>query len=94
MSVFFRWILGLAITAAAVLFAVANRAPVPVTWSPVNPPLPLPACALALGGAAIGFLAGAVFAWLNTGSLRREWREQKKKISRLEQRGSEDNDIV
>jgi uncharacterized integral membrane protein len=92
MNELLRWLLGLAVTAAVVLFAIANRAVVPVTWSPVASPVNIPVYALVLGGAVIGFLIGGALVWLNAGALRQERRRQKKRIDRLEQQLAEPGD--
>ena len=85
-----RWILGLIVTVVAILFAVANRDSVPVTWSPFESAINLPVYAVALSGALLGFLIGGAFVWLDAGTVRRERRQQKKKISRLERTLGED----
>ena len=81
-----RWILSLAVTIIVILFAIANRASVPLVWSPVHPPVQIPLCAAVLGGAVLGFLAGALFIWLEAVGLRADRRRHKKKINELERR--------
>ena len=79
-----RWITGFAVTIAAVLFAVANRNSVPVVWSLSHPPLNVPLGAAVLTGAAVGFVSGAAFVWLNGIGQRVEHRRHKKKLATLE----------
>ena len=84
MMTFLRWMAAVPIIATAVLFALAHPQPVDFYWSPVNPPLTLPLYALALGLTAIGFVLGALAAWLGMSRVRRERRAQKKIIKTLE----------
>ncbi len=86
---FLRWIFGILITAGALLFALANRAPVSLTWSPVDPPMQIPAFLLGLGGLAFGFFLGCLFSWLNSASDRREQNRQRKLLRRLEAQSAE-----
>lgn len=59
-----RGLLSLLIAAAAILFALANREDVAITWSPLHPPYDLPVFAVALGALLLGFLLGGLFVWL------------------------------
>ncbi len=79
-----RWILGFLIALVLAGFAVANRTPVLLVWSPIHPPLELPLYVIALALMAAGFLLGSLITWLNMGSVRREKRRQKRQIKILE----------
>jgi uncharacterized integral membrane protein len=68
------WFVTLPVTLMVVIFAVSNRTPVeidlfPFPWRPV-----LPAYLLVLGSMFIGFLIGAMSAWLAGASQRRRAR--------------------
>ncbi len=79
-----RWMAAVPLIVAAVLFALAHPQPVDFYWSPVNPPLTLPLYALALGLTAVGFVIGALAAWLGMAGLRRDRRHLKKTVRQLE----------
>lgn len=84
MMSFLRWILSTLVAALAIVFALANRESVDLTWSPVHDPLPLPLFAIGLGGALAGFLTGAALGWLRALTLRRETKRLKRRIESLE----------
>lgn len=79
-----RWIIGFAVTIAAILFAVANRASVAIIWSPSLAAIDIPLGVAILIGTAIGFVSGAAFVWLNGIGERVEHRRHKKKLATLE----------
>ena len=79
-----RGIVSLLVMILAVLFALANREAVHLVWSPVNSPLNVPLFLVGLGGAAIGFVAGAALMWLRALSYRIDMRRQRKQIEALE----------
>lgn len=81
-----RWIFACALTVLIVAFALANRAPVEMVWSPVHAPASLPLFLPVLIAAAAGFLCGGLTVWLNASSARREGRRQKKTIRELEKK--------
>lgn len=87
---FLRWILGLAMIVASVFFALANRDPVSVTWSPVHPSITMPVFAVGLGGLILGMLTGALMIWLDGGELRRDARRQRRLVRTLEDELSEE----
>lgn len=80
-----RLIVSILVTVSAVLFALANRDPVPLIWSPFHEPLMIPACLLGLGGILIGFILGGFMVWLNGAAVRRDRRRQRKTIQKLEE---------
>ena len=84
-----RWIFACALTVAVIAFALANRVPVDMIWSPVHAPVSLPFFLPVLIGASIGFLSGGFMVWLNAATSRREQRRQKKTIRALEKKVEE-----
>lgn len=87
-----RWIAGLLFAAAAVVFAVANTASVPVNWSPVHLPATLPLSILCLWVFSSGFLFGALAVWINAAPQRRDHRRQKRLLRTLENRLMSENE--
>ena len=79
-----RWIVALPLIVGAVLFALAHPDPVSVTWNPFEEAVQLPLYFVALAFLGIGFLLGAFIAWLGMGKVRRERRQQRKTIKKLE----------
>lgn len=81
---FIRWIIALPIIVGAVLFALAHPDPVSITWSPFEPKIELPLYFVALVFLGGGFVLGAFIAWIGMGKTRKERRQQKKTIRKLE----------
>ncbi|MGH1397987.1 MAG: lipopolysaccharide assembly protein LapA domain-containing protein [Alphaproteobacteria bacterium] len=81
---FIKTILGFILAIAITAFAVQNRAPINIQFSPLHDPFPLPLYAIALGGLLLGFILGGTLVWLNDGKIRHEKRRQKKQIKTLE----------
>lgn len=79
-----RWILGVLITVAVIVFAVSNMQPVPVYPSPFHDAYNMPLYLIALGLLAGGFILGALSVWINSAGTRRTKRRQRKKIRALE----------
>lgn len=79
-----RWILGFLIAVGIAVFAIFNRTLVTVTWSPFSSPLEMPFCVAGLCLMGIGFILGALTAFINTDPLQREKRRQRKHIKNLE----------
>jgi uncharacterized integral membrane protein len=67
---FVRWIVALPFAIAVIVFAVANRGSVEVSFDPLPFSPPVPLYAIVFGAAIAGFLAGAAVVWF--GGLR--WR--------------------
>lgn len=65
------WILGIPLIVAIVAFATSNRTPVTLDLWPLPFAIEPPAFAAVLGGALIGFLAGALCAWVSAARRRR-----------------------
>jgi len=78
------WLLTLPCIIVAVGFALYNPQTSPVTLNPFRPAIELPLYVPVLGAVALGFIFGAIMTWAAMGRLRRERREQKKKIKALE----------
>jgi len=81
---FFRTILAVILTVLVAAFAAFNTQPVEVLYSPIHDPMMVPLYIIALGGVAIGFVAGAFMVWLNSSTLRKDRRKKKKEIKHLE----------
>jgi O-antigen/teichoic acid export membrane protein len=84
MIAFFRALISLCITIAAILFALGNQQKVLLSWSPVNDPITLPVFAIGLGGAFIGLIAGALLIWLQSLRLRMQLHRERHHIKTLE----------
>lgn len=78
------WIIGFIIAIAVAGFAVFNRQPVTLSYSPVHPPLEVPLYAVGLGLMAAGFIIGSGMVWLNGSNMRRTRRKQMRQIKKLE----------
>ncbi len=78
------WLLTLPFIIAAVAFAIYNGDIIPVTLNPFQNPIPMPVYVPVLGGIAFGFIFGSLMTWAGMGRLRKERREQKKRIKTLE----------
>jgi uncharacterized integral membrane protein len=68
----------------AVVFAVENRQPVQLVWSPFSDPVSVPLFLVGLGSLGIGFIAGAMLLWLRGLSGRLALRRQRRRIEALE----------
>jgi hypothetical protein len=85
---FLKALVLLPIAIVVVLLAVANRAPVVLSFDPFTrgqPELALtvPLFALILGSVALGVLLGGIGSWLAAGRQRRERRVSAREINRL-----------
>lgn len=77
-------ILAFILTIAIAAFCIINAQNVDVTWSPINNSISLPLYAIILGSLITGFFIGSFSVWLNSGTLRKTKRQQKKQIKSLE----------
>ena len=68
-----------------VLFAVSNREPVMIEIWPLPYRLTMGLYAVILGALLVGFVAGAIGAWMVGGARRREHRRLKRHVRTLEQ---------
>lgn len=81
-----RGLLALIITIVIAVVAVLNRDVVPVHLNPLDSELSyeFPLYILVLGAAVFGFIVGGLMVWINMSSLRRQKRQQKKDLKKLE----------
>jgi hypothetical protein len=85
---FLKALVLLPIAIVVVLLAVANRAPVVLSFDPFTRGQPelavtVPLFALILGSVALGVLLGGIGSWLAAGRQRRERRVSAREINRL-----------
>ena len=83
---FIKGLLGGSIAILLTLFAVLNREPTLVHYSPLHDPIEMPLYLISLGLAASGFILGALFVWFNGGKKRSQSRAQRRLIKSLEKR--------
>ena len=81
---FLRGLIALPLIVVVVLFAVTHTEKVPVSINPFESAVEYPLYVVALGFLAVGFLLGAMIAWISMSKLRRENRARGKKIKKLE----------
>jgi uncharacterized integral membrane protein len=89
---FLRWIIALPIIVGAVLFALAHPEPVSLTLNPLKAPVELPLYAVSFFFLGVGFLIGALMAWIGMAHIRHERRQQRKTIRQLEKDINEANE--
>lgn len=82
--IFLKWLLTLPFIVGAVLFALANPQIVDLQWTPFNQTMHLPLYFIALFFLGVGFLLGAIIAWIGMGKTRRERRQYKRENKQLE----------
>ena len=78
------WLLTLPCIVVAVGFAIYNPQTIQVTLNPFRPPIDLALYVPVLAAIAIGFLFGALMTWAGMAGLRKDRRDQRKKIKALE----------
>jgi hypothetical protein len=78
------WILAGTLAALAGLFALNNRGELTVDLWPLGPQTQMPVFVALVGALYIGFLFGAVVAWLAGGVARKRAREMARKAARLD----------
>jgi len=79
-----RWIAGLVVGVGVVAFAIANRAPVPVSLDPLPFAFEAPLFLVAFAGGVLGFAIGATAVWLAGHKWRRLARRRAGRIEALE----------
>lgn len=79
------WIVLAPVALGALALAVANRAPVVLTWNPfeAGDGLEVPLFVLAFAAFVLGTLAGGLTVWTAQGKWRREARRQRAEIRQL-----------
>ena len=89
---YFSWIFTLPVTAIVVLFAITNRSLATLSFWPLPWEMNLPIYLIILGALFVGFMLGAVVAWLSGGRRRRQARQlaeqvraQSRQIAELQQ---------
>jgi uncharacterized integral membrane protein len=78
------WLFTLPLIIGAIGFALYNAEIIPVTVSPFLEPLSMPVYVPVLAAIAFGFIFGALMTWAGMARLRKEKREQAKRIKTLE----------
>lgn len=81
---FIYWSVTALIALLVVVFAVSNRAMVTLTLFPLPAGLDAPLYLVVIVAVALGFLAGALVAWLRAGRHRRDARLLRQRIDRLQ----------
>lgn len=81
---FIKSILAFLLTILIAAFCILNAQTIDIAWSPIHETLTLPLYAIILGALLFGFLIGTATLWINSGSLRKTKRQQKKQIKTLE----------
>ena len=80
------WLITLPFIIGAIAFALYNAESVPITLNPFRLPVSMPVYVPVLGAIAFGFLFGSVMTWAGMSRLRKERRDQKKRIKELEKK--------
>ena len=86
-----RWIIALPFIIGAVLFALAHPEKVSVTLNPLQDAVELPLYFVALLFLGIGFILGALVAWLGMSQTRKERRQYKKEVKTLTKEADKQN---
>lgn len=88
MKAFFKALILVPVALAIVLFSVANRAPVRVSFDPISRDAPvlafdLPLFAVVLAAIAVGVLIGGLASWLAQGKHRKAARRNRREAEAL-----------
>jgi uncharacterized integral membrane protein len=81
---FIFWLIVFLFGAVVVMFAVANRDPVILSFDPVSFKVALPVYAVLLGGFLLGFLFGGIIVSSSVWKWRRRARQNARRIALLE----------
>lgn len=82
---FIYWFVTALVALVMVVFAVSNRAVVSLTFFPLPVAIDAPLYLVVIAAAVLGFIVGALVAWLGAGRHRREARHLRRRIDRLQQ---------
>jgi lipopolysaccharide assembly protein A len=81
---FIYWSITALVALLVVVFAVSNRAMVTLALFPLPAALDAPLYLVVIAAVALGFLVGALVAWLGAGKHRRDARLLRQRIERLQ----------
>ncbi|MBI1327550.1 MAG: DUF1049 domain-containing protein [Alphaproteobacteria bacterium] len=81
---FIFWLISIPLSLCVLLWAIINADYVSFQYLPVLDPVTIPVFSLFLAALGGGFIWGALSVWLLSGKERRERRELKKQLRRLE----------
>lgn len=84
MSTLFKWLITFPIAIVVVTICLMNIDPVSFSWSPFHSNIQIPYFAPVLAALGMGFVWGGFMVWINTSPIRKQVRDQKKKIKKLE----------
>jgi uncharacterized integral membrane protein len=84
-----RWIIGLPVLAAAILFALENRGTLALNFWPSGYVLSLPVYLAVFAAVVVGFLLGGIVAWMTGGHRRAEQRQVEREYERLRRENEE-----
>ena len=91
---FLKWVLSLPLLIAVILFALHNQDNVPVIFSPMHDTAQIPLYLICSFFLSLGFLFGTILTWISFSDLRRERRQQKKTIKKMEKEIAEHSDRI
>jgi uncharacterized integral membrane protein len=78
------WLITALVALVVVVFAVSNRDMVTLTLFPLPAALDAPLYLVVIAAAVLGFIVGALAAWLGAGKHRRAARHLRRRIDRLQ----------
>jgi uncharacterized integral membrane protein len=81
---FVYWIITALVALVVVVFAVSNRATVALTFFPLPAEVQAPLYLVVIAAVILGFLIGALVAWIAGGKRRSEARDLRRRIERLQ----------
>lgn len=84
-----RWVLGVPVLVAAVLFAIENRGTLVLSLWPFPTSLPVPIYAALYGALLVGVFLGGLAAWLAAGRRRAQHRQALRDLDRARREAEE-----
>ncbi|HEY5208462.1 MAG TPA: LapA family protein [Stellaceae bacterium] len=81
---FVYWFITALIALVVVVFAVSNRAAVGLSFFPLPAEIQAPLYLVVIVALVVGFLVGALTAWINGGKRRREARDLRRRLDRVQ----------